>query len=128
MVYVAALEAPKMTIYLLQTAEIAALKQNKASSQVWVKNSDFSDDFLVEKTLVLLEQTKLNKHIIKLKDEKQSFYRPIYNLRLVELETLNMYLETHLKTSIIQSSKSPATVLIFVDKKRSNSFWFCINY
>lgn len=43
----------------------------------------------------------MNKYIIELINKKQLPYRPIYTLSLVELETLKVYIETHLKTGFI---------------------------
>lgn len=42
---------------------------------------------------VLAKQTQANHQIIELKNEKQPIYRLIYNLKLVELETLKIYME-----------------------------------
>lgn len=49
----------------------------------------------------LLENSRMNEYAIELIDGKQSFYEPIYTLSLVELETLKIYIETHLKTGFI---------------------------
>lgn len=73
-VYIAVLETPEKTIYLLQIAQIlgsdpvqvVALKQNKAFIKVSIKYSDFLDVFLEEKTLVLSKQTNINEHAIEL--------------------------------------------------------------
>ena len=54
-VHIATLEAPlsKMTIHLLQEAQIAVLKQNKASTEVPAKYSDFLNVFSKKEALVL---------------------------------------------------------------------------
>ena len=49
----------------------------------------------------LPKNPSINKCAIKLQDGKQSLYEPIYSLRPVELETLKIYIETHLKTGFI---------------------------
>lgn len=59
----------------------------------------------------------LNKYTIKLIEKKQSSYRPIYTLSLVELEILKVYIKTHLKIKFIQPSKSFASAPIFFNKK-----------
>ena len=76
----------------------------------------------------LPKNTGINKHAIELQDGKQPPYRSIYSLRLVELEILKTYLETHLKTEFFQPSKSLAGALILFDKKPDNSFWLCVNF
>lgn len=79
MVHVAALKTPlaELTIHALRTVQIAALKQNKVPTKVVVKYLEFSNVFLAEKTLLLLEQTELNNQAIKLKNNKQLPYKPI---------------------------------------------------
>lgn len=49
----------------------------------------------------LSENTGINEYIIKLIDEKQPLYGPIYILSPVELETFKTYIEIHLKTGFI---------------------------
>ena len=88
----------------------------------------FTNVFLEEKTLVLPERTKLNEHAINLEDGKQPPYKLIYNLGLVKLKTLKIYIETHLKTGFIWSSKSLASTLIFYDKKPDDSLSLCVDY
>lgn len=86
MVYIAKLEALRMTIHLLQTAliigsnvvQVAALKHDKAPIKVSVEYSDFANIFLAEETLVLLECIELNELTIELENGKQLSYGPIY--------------------------------------------------
>ena len=92
------------------------------------KYSDFADVFSKEKALVLPELTELNKYAIYLEDGKQPPYGPIYSLGPVELETLKIYIETHLKTGFIWSSKSPISASILFDKKPDGSLRLCIDY
>ena len=75
----------------------------------------------------LAENIGISKLAIELQDSKQPLYRPIYSLGPVELETLKTYNKTHLKTGVIQPSKSPADAPLF-DKKSDGSFWLCVNY
>ena len=92
------------------------------------KYSDFANIFLEEKVLVLPERTELNEHGIDLEDGKQPPYRPIYSLSPIELETLKIYIKTHLKTGFIQPSKSLASAPIFFDKKPDGSLRLCVDY
>ena len=50
---------------------------------------------------MLSEHTKLNEHTIKLETNKQLFYGLIYSLEPINLETLKMYIEIHLKIGFI---------------------------
>ncbi len=76
----------------------------------------------------LSENIGINKHDIKLIEEKQPPYGPIYALSLVELETLKVYIKTHLKTEFIQPSKSSTSAFIFLDKKPDSSLCLYIDY
>ena len=108
--------------------QIATLKQNKVFIKVLIKYSDFVDVFSEKKALVLLKQTDYNKHAIKLEIEKQLFYKTIYSLGLVKLETLKTYIETYLKTEFIWPFRSSTGFLIFFDKKPDDSLQLCVNY
>ena len=123
MIYVATLKALLLGIIIhpLREAQIVALKQNKAPTKVLLKYSNFADVFSKEKVLVLLEQTNLNKHTIKLKNDKQLLYRPIYRLGLVKLKILKMYIKIHLKPEFIRPSKSSIGISILFNKKPDGS-------
>ena len=68
MVYIAALEAPEMTIHPSQTAQITGggpmqittSKQDEALTKVPTKYSDFSDVFSEKKVLILPKKTEFN--------------------------------------------------------------------
>ena len=130
--HVAALEASPglagMTIDPLQAAQIAALKQDKALTKVLSKYADYIDIFSFNLAIELPKNTGINKHAIKLQDDKQPPYRPIYSQEPIELKTLKIYIETHLKTGFIQLLKSPAGASILFDEKPDSNFWLCINY
>ena len=107
-------------------AQIAFLLTKKI--KIPDKYSDFTNVFLEKKALVLLEYTKFNGHAIDLEEGKQPLYRPIYSLGPVELETLKIYIKTHLKTGFIQPFKSPTSTPIMFDKKPDGSLRLCIDY
>lgn len=101
MMYVVVLKAllVEMSIYSDKKAQITFLLIKKVTIQN--KYSDFADVFSKKKAFVLLKQTDLNKHTIKLGDGKQLLYRPIYSLGLVKLEILKTNIKTYLKTGFI---------------------------
>ncbi len=70
----------------------------------------------------------MNDHAIELIEGKQPPYKYIYAFSLVELETLNTYIETQLKIGFIQPSKSSASALIPFDKKLDHIFYLCVDY
>lgn len=77
-------------IHLTKKAQIALMLAKKI--KISTKCSNFLDIFLEKKALVLLKITKLNQHSIKLQEDKQPPYRPIYSLELVEFKTLKIYI------------------------------------
>lgn len=76
----------------------------------------------------LPENTSINKYKIELMESKQSSYKAIYTLSLVELKTLKTCLKTSLKTRFIKSFKSPTGASILFNKKPDSSFYLCIKY
>lgn len=100
-IHITALEALllQLFIYLDKKTQIASLFFEKFT--ILNKYFDFANVFLKKKTLVLLEQIKLNKYIIKLENNKKLSYKPIYNLGLTELEILKIYITIYLKTEFI---------------------------
>ena len=126
--HIVALEAPllELSIHLDRKAQITSLLIKKVT--IPDKYSDFTNIFSKKKALMLPKQTELNKHTIKLKGDKQPPYKLIYNLGLVELETLKIYIKTHLKTKFIWPFKSPAGAPILFNKKPDGSFCLCMDY
>ena len=61
----------------------------------------------MEYAVKLLENTGMNKHIIKMEKNKQPFFELIYSLKSVELETLKTYIENTLANSFIRHYKFP---------------------
>lgn len=70
----------------------------------------------------------MNKYAIKLIEEKQLFYTPIYTFSSVELENLKAYIKTYLKTRFIKLFKSFAGAPIFFDKKLDVNFCLYMDY
>ena len=73
------------------------------------------------------EYIEINNHAIKLVDDWQPSYGPIYSLGQVELETLKTYIETNLKNGFIRPSKSPVETPILFDKKSDGNFQLCVD-
>ena len=72
MVYITSPSLNLIPIYLAQEANIALLVAKEI--QILTEYSNFSDVFLEEKALILLEVNKLNQHTIKLQKDEQSPY------------------------------------------------------
>ena len=83
--------------------------------------SDYSNVFSVENAAELPENTEMNEYAIKLEEDKQPPFRPIYSLASVELETLKTYIEINLANGFIRPSKSSAGIPILFDRKPDGS-------
>ena len=99
----------------------ATLVANKAPTSIPTEYSDFANVFSLELALKLFEYTKINDHAIKLVDDWQLLYGPIYSLRPIELKILKTYIKTNLANSFIRPSKSPTGTPILFDKKPDGS-------
>ena len=95
---------------------------NKVSTSIAIKYFDFADIFSSELALKLSKHTGINDHPIKLVDDQQSLYGPIYSLEPVELETLKIYIKTNLVNGFIRPFKSLSGAPILFDKKLDGSF------
>ena len=60
----------RMTIHLLQTAQIATLQQNEAPTKVPPKYADFANVFSPNLAMKLPENTGIDKHATELEDGK----------------------------------------------------------
>ena len=129
-VHVASLESPsqKDDVYPSRRVYIAALVANEAPTSIPTEYYDFADVFSPELTSELPEHTRINDHAIKLVDNWQPPYGPIYSIGSIELETLKTYIENNLKNGFIRLSKSPARAAIFFDKKSDSSLRLCVDY
>ena len=115
-----------LRIHLNRAAQIFSLLTEEV--KIPDKYSDFANVYLEKKALILQERTKLNEHAINLENGKQLPYRPIYNLGIVELKILKIYIEIYLKTGFIWPFKSPAGTPILFDKQSDGSLCLCIDY
>ena len=75
---------------------MAGLIVKETLTKVFAKYFDFVDVFSLNLASKLHKHTGINDYTIKLVDGKQSFYRPIYSLGPVGLETLKVYMKTNL--------------------------------
>ena len=117
-----------MPVYFETQAQVGALLFNKALTEVSAKYSNYSSVFLAENTAKLPENTGMNEYAIKLEEGKQPSFGPIYNLGLVELETLKTYIETNLANGFIWLSKSPTGASILFNWKLNGSLRLYVDY
>ena len=129
--HIAIWEQEEMPVYFKRQTQIKAqvgvLLFNKASIEVLAEYSNYSNVFLAEYAAEFSENTRMNEHAIKLEEDKQPSFGPIYSLDLVELETLKTYIKINLANGFIRPSKSLAEAFILFDRKPDRSFRFCVN-
>ena len=90
--------------------------------------SDFANVFWKKSAEVLLEHIGINKHAIKLEDDKQPFYGPITSLSPVVLKNLKPYMKTNLANGFIWPLKFLASAPIIFVCKPNGSLWLCVDY
>ncbi len=112
----------------LKKAQIAHLKAAETPTKVPSKYANFGDVFSLKLAAELPEHTGINDHAIKLVDDRQPPYGPIYSLGPVELETLKAYIKNNLANGFIRPSKSSAGATILFDKKPDGSLRLCVDY
>ena len=96
-IYITIWEREKMLMHFKNQAQIKAqvgvLLFNKAFTKILVEYFNYSNVFSAENAAELPENTRINKHAIKLEEDKQPFFKPIYSLGSVKLKTLKTYIK-----------------------------------
>ena len=108
-------------------AQILLLKANK-SITVFAKHSDYTDVFLPKFIIKLLNHISINNDTIKLEDDKQLPYGPIYSLELVGLEALKTYIKINRVNVFIRLFKSLIETWIHFNCKSNGNFRLCVDY
>ena len=106
-----------MTIHLAQKIQIALLFTKKFIFQA--QYLGFTNIFFKKSVKALFKYIKINKHIIKLKNNKQPFYRLIYSFGLIGLESPKIYIKTNLANNFIFPYKFFINALIIFCLKNS---------
>lgn len=111
-----------------QRTQIAYLKADAGPIKVLSKYANILDIFSPKLVVELPKYTRINNHTIKLINDWQLPYVPIYSLGLVELEILKTYIKNNLANGFIRPSKSPTEILILFNKKSNRSLRLYIDY
>ena len=125
--HVAIQEREKMAINLDKKTQIKAPSRAQIQNKLWIgvllfdeapieilaEYSDYIDVVMTENVVELPENTGINEHIIKLEEDKQPPFVPIYSLGPVELETLKTYIKTNLANGFIRPSNFSTGAPIF---------------
>lgn len=114
-------------IHLSCKSQIVLLMINKILIAIF-PNILILQIFFLELIVKLLEYTRINKHIINLINSKSLSYQLIYNLGLIELESLKLYTKTNLANGFIKAFKSLTNTLIFFIWKFKGNFHLYVNY
>ena len=118
----------KMPVHSKKQAQVEALLFDKALIKVLAEYSNYNDVFSIENIVELSKNTRIKKHTIKLEKSKQLLFSSIYSLRLVELETLKIYIKINLANGFIWPFIFPTKALIFFDKIPNENLCFYVDY
>lgn len=80
----------KILIYLTQKAQITLLLAKKVI--IPIKYLNYANIFSKKSVAKLSKQIDINKYVSDLEPSKQSFYKLIYNFRLVKLKIFKLYI------------------------------------
>ena len=127
-IYIAIWKQEKMLVHSKKQAHVRALLFDEAFTEVLAEYSDYSNIFSAKNAAELLKNIGINEYVIKLEENKQPSFVPIYSLEPVELETLKTYIKINLANDLIRPSKSSAKVSILFDRKSNRSFYFYVDY
>lgn len=108
----------------MKKAQIAYQKVHEAITKIPSKYVDFVEVFSLKLATKLFKYIEFNNLAIKLVNDQQSAYSPIYNLSLVELETLKLYIKNNLANGFIKLSKSLVQVSTFLNKNLDGNLRF----
>ena len=97
------------------------MKVDEVLTKVPSKYANFADVFSPKLVVELPKHIRINNYAIKLVDDLQLLYNPIYNFVSVELEILKAYIKNHLANGFIKPFKSLTTIFIVFDKKLDGS-------
>lgn len=126
LVHIISLASLDPNINLSCRTRIALLKVDKVFIAILSEFAYFANIFSLNLAIKLLEYTKINNYIIKLINAKQSFYKPIYCHKPIELEILKIYIKIYLRKGFIKPFMSPIYILIIYIQTSDNSLSLCI--
>ena len=92
--------------------QIKALLFHETFIAILTKYSHYNNFLLIKNIIKFFKYIKINNHAIILKESKQSPFKPIYNLKPVELKILIMYIKISLINSFIQLFRYPSNTFI----------------
>lgn len=101
-------------IHLFYKAPRASLKVDEALTVILFKYAHFTNSFSLILKAKFLKHIWVNNHVIEFINDKRPFYKLIYNPKLIELETLKIYIETNLAINFRKPSNSLTSALIFL--------------
>lgn len=115
-------------VHLSRRAQIALPKVDEVLIAIPSEYADFANIVSPDLIAELPKHIRIKNHAIRLINDKQPPYKPIYSQGLMELEILKIYIETNLANGLIMPSKSSASTSILFVQKSDSSFCLCMNY
>ena len=91
------------------------------------KYFNYNNIILAENIIEFIEHIRMNNYIIKLEEDKQSFFKLIYSLGLIKLKMLKIYIKINLANGFIYFSKFFTRIFIIFNWKPDESFCLYVN-
>ena len=127
-VHVASFSSTPLNVHLSRRPQISSIIVKETSSKVTNEYIDFANVFSLNLASKFPKHTRINNQAIKLVEDHQTSYGPIYSFGPMQLKTLKVYIETNLANMFIRPCKLPASIFILFDRKPYESLQLCINY
>ena len=123
------IQTKRIQIYFLEYSRLQKIiieTNFDDSSSLLEQYKEFEDVFSEEKTAKLSNRTSYD-HAIETK-RKMFFFESIYNMSIIELETLRKYINENLAKKFIVKSISSTKISILFVKKSNEELCLCVNY
>lgn len=118
------LNAETIVIYVL-ALKIKTLVNLLKNFIIAAKYLNYDNIFLIEFGAKFLKHNN-NNYAIKLENNKQLFYNPIYSLETIELKILKAYIKTNLANGFIWFSKLFANIPILFNQKKNSKYIYVL--
>jgi hypothetical protein len=99
-----------------------------SAKKMFFEFKKFDDVFSLKNEKILTNYKKKVDHVIELKNNKQSFYKFLYNLFNNELKTFWLYLDDALTRDIIKHLMSSIEISMLFVLKKNEKLRLCIDY
>lgn len=105
-------------VYPSYRPQIVGLIAKKTLIKVSTKYTNSAYGFILNLIFELFKYTEIHNHAIELVNSQQLLYKPIYSLKLVELEILKVYIEINLTNKFFKHTEIYDHTIELVDSQQ----------